>query len=484
MEVESPLSSGDPTADYSGSGRTVFLLLDSGTSIRNILRTDVFARLRAEPETRLVVFVPPPALTAAFRREFAGPGVVLEPLISQPPTARGKFWRSLRRDLWAATAGVDSYRGIRARNWIFPPRAGLLKLWASRIAGGAAALLERFWQKERAAFPLADHPLFHRYRPEVIFCGTLYPKDPCLELIAPRLGVPVVALVHSWDNLTTKGPFPFQPDRWIVWNDLLKGELERLHGVDPARIFVSGMPQSDLYVRREGYWSREKFFAHHQLDPARRLIVYTSGPPGLVPMDPAIAEILAGMVAANRWSDPCQLLVRLHPKDDPGRYAGLRGRPGVTVQLPGEKAATNDGWNPSEREMHQLAETLCYADVVVNIASTITIDACAFDTPVVNVAFDGPRDLPPGRSCRRFYAFDHYRSIVATGGARMAFSAEELQRALAAYLADPSLDAEGRERIRREQYGVLDGQAGRRVAECILGGLGAATNEGERETRP
>ena len=41
-----------------------------------------------------------------------------------------------------------------------------------------------------------------------------------------------------------------------------------------------------------------------------------------------------------------------------------------------------------ENQKH-LGDTLYHADVVVNVASTITIEACIFDTPVVNINFDG-----------------------------------------------------------------------------------------------
>ena len=53
-----------------------------------------------------------------------------------------------------------------------------------------------------------------------------------------------------------------------------------------------------------------------------------------------------------------------------------------------------------ENQKH-LGDTLHHADVVVNVASTISIEACIFDTPVVNINFDGPDDSPYVRSARR-----------------------------------------------------------------------------------
>ena len=38
--------------------KRIFIILDSGTAIRNILRTDVFRRLQQEDDLELVVFSP------------------------------------------------------------------------------------------------------------------------------------------------------------------------------------------------------------------------------------------------------------------------------------------------------------------------------------------------------------------------------------------------------------------------------------------
>jgi hypothetical protein len=127
-----------------------------------------------------------------------------------------------------------------------------------------------------------------------------------------------------------------------------------------------------------------------------------------------------------------------------------------------------------EHQKH-LGDTLCHADVVVNVASTITIEACIFDTPVVNINFDGPGESPYVKSARRYYSFTHYVNITSRNAVRVAQSPEELVRDVAAYLAEPSLDAAGRRQVVLDQCQFTDGRSAERVVQLVLDELGAAS---------
>ena len=47
-----------------------------------------------------------------------------------------------------------------------------------------------------------------------------------------------------------KGVISSQLDAYIVQNDVMRSDLERYHGVDPARAIVTGWPQSDFFHER------------------------------------------------------------------------------------------------------------------------------------------------------------------------------------------------------------------------------------------
>src|SRR5207247_5864096 len=91
-----------------------------------------------------------------------------------------------------------------------------------------------------------------------------------------------------------------------------------------------------------------------------------------------------------------------------------------------------------ESQQH-LADTLRHSDVVLQVASTIAIEAAIFDTPVVNVSFDGEEPSEFVRSARRYYRFTHYVNITSQGAVRVAENPDQLVDFVGGSLADPSL---------------------------------------------
>jgi hypothetical protein len=112
-----------------------------------------------------------------------------------------------------------------------------------------------------------------------------------------------------------------------------------------------------------------------------------------------------------------------------------------------------------------------HSDVAVNVASTIAIEACVFDTPVVNIAFDGEQPADYVKSARRYYAFTHYVNITRHHAARVADTPDGMIEWVNRYLADPALDREGRRKVVLEQCQFVDGDSGARVAEAVLAEL-------------
>ena len=113
---------------------------------------------------------------------------------------------------------------------------------------------------------------------------------------------------------------------------------------------------------------------------------------------------------------------------------------------------------------------MAHSDVVINVASTIAIEASIFDTPVVNIAFDqdDAETRPFLTSPLRYYSYTHYQQIVRAGAVRIAKSATELTDLVNGYLVDRSRDAAGRRRVVAEQCEFADGRSAERLAGVIV----------------
>jgi CDP-glycerol glycerophosphotransferase (TagB/SpsB family) len=121
--------------------------------------------------------------------------------------------------------------------------------------------------------------------------------------------------------------------------------------------------------------------------------------------------------------------------------------------------------------------TLLHTDVLVNVNSTIALEAMLVDTPVVMVAFDGSGgQLPYLQSDARFLDYEHMRALVETGGVRVVRTACELVSAVAQYLQHPATNRAERYEAARTLYGPVDGRAAERVAQHLL--AAAARNRG------
>jgi hypothetical protein len=122
--------------------------------------------------------------------------------------------------------------------------------------------------------------------------------------------------------------------------------------------------------------------------------------------------------------------------------------------------------------MVHLASTIHHSSVIVNIASTMAIDAAVLDKPVVAVAFGATGKRPRSKFFDDIFEHSHYRKLAVTGGLHIVQSLEELVDAVRAYLDNPAIDADGRNRLRESLCFQLDGQAGARAAAVVLRQLG------------
>jgi len=311
--------------------------------------------------------------------------------------------------------------------------------------------------------------LFHRYHPDLVVIAYPQKLDGFqINRAARRAGIPVVAYINSWDQPTTKGPLPPNLAHAIVWNQQMADEIVKYHSIPAEQVSAVGAAHMDLYLQEGLLLPRDEFIHSLGLDPARRLIVYGTYAKRLGMDEPEVARHLAEHVAADAYSEPASLLIRPHPHDLEWqeRFGVLDGLANVRVKM-----SSNFGFyqqqNTADADLRMLINLMNHADIVINGPGTLTLDAIAFDTPVVNVGFDGDRPLPYERSILFRYDFDHYAPIIQAHGSRLVKSYDELEEAVNAYLDDPALDADGRERIRRVMLAPFDGQAARRTMDII-----------------
>ena len=127
-----------------------------------------------------------------------------------------------------------------------------------------------------------------------------------------------------------------------------------------------------------------------------------------------------------------------------------------------------DRWDYSKNQIKYFTNIMRYADIVITSASTISLDAAAFDKPVINITFDGYKKIPYAESIAHWYDSEYHGRVVKTGGVWMVDNEIELLNSINSYLDNPTLLSAGRERLRNYFCYKIDGLSGNRIADAVL----------------
>lgn len=276
---------------------------------------------------------------------------------------------------------------------------------------------------------------------------------------ARRRSLPMLGIVGSWDQPTSKGPLPPGVGGFLVQSKFMKQELEDHHGIDSNQIQVTGWPQMDFYQMPGAIRPKAELAAELGMAADQDFVLFAGNSPRLGPHEPAVARHLARLIATEGFGPDCALVVRPHPNDNEweARFGALSNPPRIVV-LP-----------PEAGRMAFLAELLCHARLLVSTGGTISLDAMALDTPVVNIGFDGDLNLAEHESIRTWFKAEHFAAIINSGSVRFVQSYEELDKAVGGYWHDPAQDAAARAKCREDHLEPLDGRSAERVVACILG---------------
>ena len=340
----------------------------------------------------------------------------------------------------------------------------------------AIRLLEEayFRSVERTEAVAHYRKMFREDKPEILLSGNHKLPGVAAPVLAARsLGIPTATFVASWDNLTSKGRIAAPFDYFLVWSDLMKKELLQLYPhLGPEQVHIVGTPQFDSYGNPDLLVGREKFFRRVNADPERPLICYSGGDEGTCPEDQGHLRLLLQLVREKEIRGNPQVLLRPCPVDPGFRYNQvLSDFPELLYAAPAWCHPRAGEWSacvPLPDDVDFLANLTVYADLNVNIASTMTLDFGIHDKPVVNIAYD-LTSPPPLRVPLQelFYTWEHYRPVVDLKAARLAHSPEELAAHVNAYLDNPSADRQGRKDLFKLQVGVPLGKSSNQILNVL-----------------
>ena len=350
--------------------------------------------------------------------------------------------------------------------------------------------------ENRMVLPDVHRNFYRTYRPDVMVFTSMgtFDDDHLLMREAKRNHAQIAAYVLSWDNTTVRGLGVNLSDRIMVWSDVMKNELIRLHRISPQKVTVTGVPHYDHYLENpSSLMDKPELGRLFGFDPAKRLLFLGTKSPNTFLYNPDIARVICESIRGGRLPGNCHLVVRLHPiylrrkhgkpqfetemiewEDLQAEYGGVC----LTVDTPAAYDGNLNFFMPDD-EIIKLGSLLKHSAVVINMFSTLNIEASIFDVPTVNAAFQFHHKRPPGDKMARFdLTYDeiqtHNQRIIRSGGTVVVHSAEKMIENIQYYLKNPTLCAGGRKRIVNSECRTNLGSAGKAVGETILELAGAA----------
>lgn len=451
--------------------KTIFLPIFHGHISRNVMMTDIFRTLASQPDLRLVIFTYD-FKKEYYQKEYGRGNVIIEgiDIASFKISVAEKLFKSIFPFF------VDSPRVRMMLREILDENNDLVQYYAKRFllsVIGNSGIIRKILRKIYF-YTVPPKQFFldkiKQYNPDaVVLPDITFDIDSYLLRAAKAKAIPSVAMLRSFDTVTSnKGTIRVQPDLLLVHNKFMKYDAERWCDVNPEKIIISGMPQFDLYFT-DSPTPKDEFFSKMGLDPQKRVLLFALTGPRTAGINQDIIDIIAKAISDGRLPSDVQLFVRMHPNADPESF---NKNPHIVFHRPVGIYFSKGRLTDMEftREWQQeLLNTLFYSNVTINPQSTMSVDAAAFDKPVINVAFDGYEQKPYVRSVKRLYVdYSHYLPIIKAGGVRLVYNERELIEWINKYLSDPSMDREGRCRVLEEQCGQNDGKNGERTVRQIL----------------
>ena len=309
--------------------------------------------------------------------------------------------------------------------------------------------------------------MFDEFNPDLVFAPSLIDNDidVTVSLAAKQRGIYVTGMVRSWDNFNNHGLLALLPDHFILQNKWLDETARTMQAFNPKKLGgeIVGLPHYDKYKDPSDILeSREDFMEKTGLDPNKKLIfiagfdIYLS--------EDKLPALVDEMIENGVIRGEVQAIFTRHPKSsfEESEY-GFDKLSNVKLYNLFDSKFVFDNTEKT------FVNIMYHSDVILNVASTVAIDAAVFDTPVICVSFDSPeKKLTKWQSVRRLHDhFDHYEKLISSGGAPLAKSSEELSLLINKYLEDPSKDLDGRKKILEFFVDPFDGKAGERLAQIL-----------------
>lgn len=256
----------------------------------------------------------------------------------------------------------------------------------------------------------------------------------------------------------------------LIWGPSMADDAYNLQGLSSKQVKMIGAIRYDR-INEKIHKDRETFLRSLKLDPQKRTILFAGSR-----IEYHYFEFLEVFKDLYRQGNDYQVIIRIYPSKGlmnsvyiPPLLQYASSIPGVAVSLADPHYSSGD----RDQEVLQIEEdelwhSIKYSDVVVNLFSTINLEACLFDKPVIQMwYFGGPGKLMLRKPIYIPYpTYFHIRKLLSYNGTQTATSRQELITLIKEAVIFPERFREGRLKTVEQECGTLDGNVSQRLVDA------------------
>ncbi len=467
--------------------KTVFISADHGLALVYFLQTDVVKTMLSNGIR--VVILTDDGVTEKVRSKFSEDNLFFEGLrletlknYFKKVDHNRQYWLHFLRWMGGSdrvnTTAIDSH--LRQMSHETSKRGKLLMPLLKgyiRILRKSRYARKNLVRRQVRYTPVVYADLFEKYTPSLVIASTAgWRLDRYLLREASQRGIDTCMAVIGWDNPSSYR-LPGAPMQWAnCWSEIQKQELTDGADWNQDRVNVGGIPTYDGYFQKKWQLSREEYFRMHQLDPDRKLISFACS---FVTFSPNYQDIeaLVQLVSEDALSQPCQLLIRLHPNHflAGSLFEGEANRIRKLIEnkshihLVEPVALGGDLGFYSGEDMPEKSSMMAWSDVFLTVYSTMVVETAIHNRPIVSVCIDAPGGWnQPGKfslSLSEIGAWPTHERFRNAHAGRVVYNKEQLKDAINMYLEHPEADETERIKFVHDECTFTDGSAGKTTGE-------------------
>ena len=196
----------------------------------------------------------------------------------------------------------------------------------------------------------------------------------------------------------------------------MKNELLHYYPkVKKENIFITGSPQFVHYKLESFNWTREEFCEKLNLDFNKKYICFSGNDRTTCPVDPIYLNDLA--IAVKKLKEETKIeyhiLFRPNPIDRNENFdAIVKNNSDVITEIIPSWKGEDIKWNkgiPTYHDMLLLKNTIMHSEVIINMSSTMSMDAALLNKPAIYIRYDVPSDFH--FTVKKTYNFIHFDAL-------------------------------------------------------------------------